>query len=287
MLAMLAAATLAAGVQAADIPAAKKPVLVELFTSEGCSSCPPADALLKSLDHEQNIPGAQVIVLSEHVDYWDHDGWRDPFSSPEVTARQEIYARRFGQDSAYTPEAVVDGAKGMVGSDRRALLGAIAEAAQRPKLKIDVASVEASNKSVQAEVKVAAHLSADLYAVVADDDDKSSVSRGENSGRHLEHVAILWWIIIGLIAGWITGKLMSGGGYDDKSSVSRGENSGRHLEHVAVLRSIQRVGSLDEGFDRQVRVDLPHGSETQKMRLLIFAEERGTGHILGVSETSV
>ncbi len=243
MLAMLAAATLAAGVQAADIPAAKKPVLVELFTSEGCSSCPPADALLKSLDHEQNIPGAQVIVLSEHVDYWDHDGWRDPFSSPEITARQEIYARRFGQDSAYTPEAVVDGAKGMVGSDRRALLGAIAEAAQRPKLKIDVASVEASNKSVQAEVKVAAHLSADLYAVVADDDDKSSVLRGENSGHH--------------------------------------------LEHVAVLRSIQRVGSLDQGFDRQVRVDLPHGSETQKMRLLIFAEERGTGHILGVSETSV
>ena len=106
-------------------------MLVELFTSEGCSSCPPADALLQAIDREQNIPGAQVIVLSEHVDYWDHEGWRDPFSSAEMTARQDAYVSRFSQESAYTPEAVVDGARGLTGSDRRALISAVQEAAQQ------------------------------------------------------------------------------------------------------------------------------------------------------------
>jgi hypothetical protein len=235
-----AAAILATGAQAADIPATKKPVLVELFTSEGCSSCPPADVLLKSIDREQNIPGAQVIVLSEHVDYWDHDGWRDPFSSAEVTARQEVYARRFGQDSAYTPEAVIDGAKGLVGSDHRGLVAAIEQAAQGPKLEIAIANAAAGGKSIEANVTAAAHPKADLYAVLADDHDQSSVSGGENSGRH--------------------------------------------LEHVAVLRSIEKIGPLDSGFNRQIHIALPDSSRTQTVRLVIFAQERGTGRILGVAE---
>ena len=98
-------------------------VVVELFTSQGCSSCPPADALLAVLDKDPN-----VIVLSEHVDYWNHLGWRDPFSSSAHSARQQQYARRFGQDGPYTPQMVVDGRVQFVGSDSRRARAAIAEA---------------------------------------------------------------------------------------------------------------------------------------------------------------
>jgi len=228
--------------QAAGDPNAKKPVLVELFTSEGCSSCPPADALLQSIDREQNIPGAQVIVLSEHVDYWDHDGWRDPFSSAEMTARQDAYVSHFSQDSAYTPEAVVDGTRGLTGSDRRGLIGAIQEAAEKPKIEIAITNAAVGGKAVQAAVKAEAHPGTDLYAVLADDHDESSVSRGENSGRH--------------------------------------------LEHVAVVRVIEKLGSLNDGFNKPIHVALSNHTPA-KMRLVIFAQERGTGHILGVAEVSL
>ncbi len=221
-------------------PDARKPVLVELFTSEGCSSCPPADALLQAIDREQNIPGAQVIVLSEHVDYWDHDGWRDPFSSAEMTARQEAYVARFSQESAYTPEAVVDGSQGLTGSDRRGLVSAVEDALQRPKTEIGIMNATVSGNAVAANVTVAALPRADLYAVLADDHDESSVARGENSGRH--------------------------------------------LTHVAVARVIEKVGSLNDGFSRQIRVSLPDRSQAQKVRLVIFAQERGTGRILGVTQ---
>jgi hypothetical protein len=233
---------LADTVQASGDPGVRKPVLVELFTSEGCSSCPPADTLLQSLDREQNIPGAQVIVLSEHVDYWDHEGWRDPFSLPEVTARQNSYASRFSQDSPYTPEAVIDGSRGINGSDQRGLIAAVAEAAQRPKIEITIVNAVTSGKAVTANLTSAANPRTDLYAVLADDHDESSVLRGENSGRH--------------------------------------------IEHVAVLRMIMRLGSLNDGFNKPIRIALPDRSQ-KKMRLVVFAQERGTGHILGVAETSL
>ena len=229
--------------RAADIPATKQPVLVELFTSEGCSSCPPADALLQSLDREQPVPGVRVIVLSEHVDYWNYEGWRDPFSSAEVTARQEAYVSSLSQESAYTPEAVIDGAHGLTGSDRRGLISAIEQAAQRPKTEIQVGNATLNGRAVAADVSVPAIPHADLYVVLADDQDESSVARGENSGRH--------------------------------------------LTHVAVARVIVKVGSLNEGFNRPVHVVLPAHSQVQKMRLVVFAQERGTGHILGVAQASL
>ena len=113
------------------------PVVVELFTSEGCSSCPPADALLQKLQAQQPVAGADVIALEEHVDYWNHDGWADPYSSPDWTLRQQDYGEFF-KDDAYTPQLVVNGQSQFVGSDARQAARAIAQAAQGVKTEVMV-----------------------------------------------------------------------------------------------------------------------------------------------------
>ena len=166
------------------------PVLVELFTSEGCSDCPPADALLAELDAKQFVPGAEAIVLSEHVTYWDHLGWRDPFSLDEATQRQEEYVRRFGLDSAYTPQMVVDGTSQFVGSDRSALQAAVSRAAARPKLKLTISGARWDRGSVRFAVKGEKAIGSKLVAVLAADATHSEVKRGENAGRTLHHTAV-------------------------------------------------------------------------------------------------
>src|SRR6266404_7069098 len=107
---------------------APKPVVLELFTSEGCSSCPPADALLKKLDDAGSLDNVEIIAIEEHVDYWNRLGWTDPFSSPDWTERQQRYSQTLRRDGVYTPQLVVNGHDELVGSSERQVREAIANA---------------------------------------------------------------------------------------------------------------------------------------------------------------
>ena len=175
----------AAGLFAAN----RTPVVVELFTSEGCSSCPPADQLLLHLDAEQPFPGVEVIALSEHVDYWNRLGWRDPFSSADFTSRQQRYGRLFRTDNVYTPQMVVDGRAEFVGNDPRRAEKAIQAAALDPKVGVHV---EAGPDRLRVAVDpLSKNAPADVLLVITERDLESNVTRGENSGRRLKHTAVV------------------------------------------------------------------------------------------------
>jgi hypothetical protein len=166
---------------------AESPVLVELFTSEGCSDCPPADILLARLESMQPVPGARVIALSEHVDYWDHQGWRDPFSSPQFTERQQEYSQLLHDHGPYTPQMVVDGAAGFVGSQSKEALYAIGQAARAPKSAMRITTGD-GKVAIQVDGVTRA---ADVLLAVTESNLLSNVARGENAGRKLTHTAVV------------------------------------------------------------------------------------------------
>jgi len=168
------------------------PIVVELFTSEGCSSCPPADSLLRKLDSAQPIAGARLIVMEEHVDYWDDQGWKDPFSSHEFTLRQSEYAQRLHVRAPYTPQMVVNGTVELLGSDAQRAELAFNSARSVPSLAVRLSGVTLENGKVHAHVETDEVPSrAHLYVALALEHADTQVKRGENGGRHLEHVAIL------------------------------------------------------------------------------------------------
>ena len=167
------------------------PVLVELFTSEGCSDCPPADDLLARLDATQFVPNADAIVLSEHVTYWDRQGWRDPFSLDEMTQRQQSYEFHFNLADSYTPQAVIDGAAQMVGNNAPAVERAVAEAATKAKHELSIENAQWSAGNATFSVHGSSDNNARLVAVLAADATHSDVARGENAGRTLHHVAVV------------------------------------------------------------------------------------------------
>jgi hypothetical protein len=181
---------LMAGIVAFGAEAERQPVLVELFTSEGCSSCPPADALLEKLDRAQPVAGAHIIALSEHVDYWNSIGWADPYSSPAFSARQQVYARRFGIDGPYTPQMVVDGRTEFVGSDGRKAESAIRSAIPQQKVAIRLLASTSGNPVIAVEVDTLPSGKANIYMAHAAEEATSDVLRGENKGRRLHHVSI-------------------------------------------------------------------------------------------------
>ena len=160
-------------------------VIVELFTSEGCSSCPPADAVLARLENS-----GEAIVLGEHVTYWDHQGWKDRFSAETFTQRQEEYVRRFRIESAYTPQMVVNGQAEFVGSDEGRARQEILKAAREPK-----ARVELSPKDGEVAIKVAelpaAAKGANVILAVTETRLDTDVRGGENGGHKLRHTGVV------------------------------------------------------------------------------------------------
>jgi len=170
---------------AAQRPA--QPVVVELFTSQGCSSCPPADELLATIAHDPKLQSS-VIPLAFHVDYWNSLGWRDPFSAREWSARQGDYVRAMKLPSAYTPQIVVNGSRQFVGSDRAQLYRAIAEESRRPASGTVSVSLAGAVATVRAQSAAA---NVDVVLVEYEDAAKTRVTRGENNGRTLTNDAIV------------------------------------------------------------------------------------------------
>ncbi|MGH9774938.1 MAG: DUF1223 domain-containing protein [Candidatus Acidiferrales bacterium] len=225
----------------------RTPVLVELFTSEGCSSCPPADKFLADLDRSQPVPAAEIIVLSEHVDYWDDGGWRDPFSSHDFTERQRAYVSILRIPEAYTPQMVVDGRFEFVGSDERTALRAIATASGSEKAPVTLSGIHLVSGH-----RFAMHLNAGPLP--------ASAGVGQAS------------IILAVADD------------SDESQVQGGENSGRKLSYVAVLRNLEKVGKVDRTapFSGDVAIGLKGGSAASN-RVVAFIQEGNGGRIWGAA----
>ncbi|PYT19343.1 MAG: DUF1223 domain-containing protein [Acidobacteria bacterium] len=176
----------------ASAPAqSRTPVVVELFTSEGCSSCPPADNLLTRLSQQQAFTDIEVIVLGEHVDYWNQLGWPDRFSSPAMTARQQEYGRVFVVDSIYTPQMVVNGQAEFLGSDEFRARHEIEKAAQGPRAKVSIWKVSPDILRFNVEHLPQGTHNADIVLAVTESNLESMVQRGENSGRRLSHTGVV------------------------------------------------------------------------------------------------
>lgn len=167
----------------------RQPVLVELFTSEGCENCPAAERTLRFLEEKQFVPDAEVIGLAFHVDYWDRFGWKDRFSSADHTRRQQAYVGSFRLESEYTPQMVVDGQHQFIGSDMASAIDAIARSAEVQKGTI---SAEFSGGVLKVSITgLGKHLKANVYLAVAEDGLSTAVGGGENQGRTLAHSSVV------------------------------------------------------------------------------------------------
>jgi hypothetical protein len=181
----------------ASAAGAAVPVLVELFTSEGCSSCPPADTLLTRLAAEKTIDGAEVVALAFHVDYWDRLGWKDRFSSAAFTERQNRYAAAWKSDRIYTPQAVVDGRVEFVGTDVKQALEALTASAARPHARVELAWASGDDPAAKRAIRVAveppagATFTADILLAVAEDGLSTEVTAGENARKRLQHTGVV------------------------------------------------------------------------------------------------
>ena len=179
----------------------KQPVVVELFTSEGCSSCPPADTLLKNLSETQPLNGIEILALEEHVDYWNTDKWVDPFSSIDFTQRQQQYVATLHGGDVYTPQMVVDGSAQLVGSRSSEAEDQIRSAAAHQKGRLLLTATPGSKEhtrsfELQFESSSTTPSSSplDLWIAITEKGLHSNVTGGENSGESLQHAPVVRWL---------------------------------------------------------------------------------------------
>lgn len=225
------------------------PVLVELFTSEGCSSCPPADTVLSDLERTQPVAGAEVIALGQHVDYWNNGHWSDRFSSHAFSARQSDYAAYFYNSQVYTPQMIVDGQAEFVGSDRDRAVQAIARAARTPKADVEISIASASDSSATLQIHI---------------DHLPTVPRGDKA------------------------QVLLAVTEDDLHSIVRGgENNGRSLTHNAVVRRLSVLGTAQTGslFSAQPTVALDSVWNRAHLRAVVFVQTERGHQVIGVGTT--
>jgi hypothetical protein len=220
--------------------------IVELFTSEGCSSCPPADALLRQINLKRTNAGQLIVGISEHVTYWNGLGWKDPYSSPVFTNRQSVYASRLSSEGSYTPQMVVNGRDQFVGSDDSALERALRDDERREHFALSIVSSAPSAGGIDVKFALAGSPSKplDIIAVLADDTDRSNVLRGENGGRELQHVSVARSMI----------------------RVATAKDGGEQTVHI----------SFPEGLS---------ASQSAGHHLILFAQEPHQGAIVGATTT--
>ncbi|HTU33548.1 MAG TPA: DUF1223 domain-containing protein [Candidatus Acidoferrum sp.] len=230
------------------------PVVVELFTSEGCSSCPPIDTFLRKVDMLQPIKGVQVIGIEEHVDYWNQDGWVDPYSALEWTNRQDAYVMKFKDKTPFTPQLIVGGAQEMVGANTVAIFNAIRTAAQQENVRVSVQPGAADgNDARQFAIRVA-----------------SAAGAGKISKADV-------WLAVtedGL-----------------QMQVTGGENNGRTLQHASVIRSLEKIGSLSDkdgaAFTSHPRVKFKSGWNKSNLHVVVFVQDHKSLRIVGAGSSKV
>jgi hypothetical protein len=224
-----------------------RPILVELFTSEGCSSCPPADEFVQKIDRAQPVPGAQLIVLSEHVDYWDHEGWKDPNSSATLTERQGAYEHGLGVSSPYTPQIIIDGSSEIRINNPQQMEKVFQQAVETPKVAVRISAVSLDTASQE---RLRTHIEADATSDRQNADVYLAIA--------IDHV---------------------------ESQVLRGENGGHRLTHVAVVQQLTKIGKLQKGrtFADDVQLKLKPGTDPKNLRLVAFVQTPGPGKLLGAT----
>jgi hypothetical protein len=248
---------------------AKQPVIVELFTSEGCSSCPPADELLKKLSEDQPFDNIQILALEEHVDYWNTLGWTDPFSSVEFSRRQEQYAVALPDGGVYTPQMVVDGRSQFIGNRTHEARDQVRWAAAHPKPLLLLTLLSSSNPHTRAlQLRLGSDTGSPgvspASAPAAPDSTQPQpvISRepGNLSSSASTPTALDLWIAV-------TEKNLS-------SSVTAGENSGHTLIHAPVVRLLHKEKSkiTSAAFPLTITINLHNNWNPSNLTAIAFLE---------------